>query len=117
MFFPMLLLLAAGGSPDSNSRQETRDLTWFDSRRFCESIAAKGGGQASVINGCLEHEDLAQERMKVDAPEPIRSLCIKKEQAMPNGGSYMSFNGCVDRETQRADWSRVSRERQKRSGR
>ena len=116
MFLPMLLLAAAGSYPENDSRQETADLPRFDSQRFCQSIAANGGGQPSVISGCLEHEDLARERMKVDVPEPIHSLCMKKEQAMPHGGSYLSFNGCVERETQRADWSRAPREPQKRTG-
>jgi hypothetical protein len=116
MFLTTLLLVAAGSQAESNSRQKSANLPQFDSRRFCEAIAANGGGQPSVISGCLEHEDLARERMKADVPEPIRSHCIEREQAMPKGGSYMSFNGCVERETQRADWSRVSRERRKEAG-
>lgn len=51
----------------------------------------------------MEHETLARERIKAEVPESISSHCV--QQAMANGGSYMTYNGCVKLAEERASWS------------
>ena len=107
LFLPVLLLVAPAISPHGDPGQEADRAPQFDSERYCIAAAANGGGQPSVIRGCLEHETLARERMKADVPDPIRGHCI--QQAMANGGSYMTYNGCVELAEARARWTKHPR--------
>ncbi|WP_133032293.1 hypothetical protein [Sphingomonas sp. PP-CE-1G-424] len=71
------LLLAAPQSND-HAAPNVAQHPWFDSERYYKAIAANGGGQPSVIRGCLEHEALARTKMKVGVAEAIRLKCIQQ---------------------------------------
>ena len=106
MMLAYVSLLLAAPQPSVHAAPYVAQQPWFDSERYCKAIAANGGGQPSVVRGCLEHEALARRKMKVGVAEAIRLRCIQQGEENANGGSYLGYTGCVAFQEKRASWAK-----------
>lgn len=77
------------------------DLPIYDVKGHCESVAAFGGSPSqSILNGCLNMEQSAYNRLKPvwdTLPTAMKNHC-DQVATFGGGGSYSILSGCVDQE-------------------
>ncbi|TAJ90421.1 hypothetical protein [Reyranella sp.] len=77
------------------------DMPIYDVKKHCDAVAAFGGTPSqSILNGCLNMEQSAYDRLKPvwnTLPTAMQNHC-DQVATFGGGGSYSLLSGCVDQE-------------------
>lgn len=77
------------------------EMPIYDVKGHCEAVAAFGGSPSqSLLNGCLNMEQSAYNRLKPvwdTLPTAMQNHC-DQVATFGGGGSYSLLSGCVDQE-------------------